>query len=333
MPCRRTGSDRPRPHRAAGHQRHQLRHPALGQPPGAPKPVTKKATGQRPGGQPGHPARLKRRLPPERLHRVIPLVPGPCDRCQAPLPPHQGPVAPESSWHQVANVRAEVSDALPPAHTEAPRGVRAAAVQKVDETSWKLAGKLCWRWVAATGTVAAFLIHAQRGAEALAALLGEKVQGFVCSDRWGAYAPLSPFCRQVCWAHLRRDFQAMIDRANEGSAIGEELLLHAALLFAWWYEVLDGTRTRAWLRRQLERWLRADVRLLLERGAACACAKTAGTCRELLRAEEALWTFARVAGVGPTNHAAEGGCGMRCCDGRGVRGRPARPAAGSWPGP
>src|SRR6266540_6257470 len=59
-------------------------------------------------------------------------------------------------------------------HAEALQVVRAADVKNVDETSWKLAGKLCWLWVAATGTVAAFLIHARRGWQALAALLGEK---------------------------------------------------------------------------------------------------------------------------------------------------------------
>ena len=63
----------------------------------------------------------------------------------------------------VANLRTEVSDALAPAHAEAVQVVRAAAVKNVDETSWKLAGTLCWLWVAATNTVAAFLIHAHRG--------------------------------------------------------------------------------------------------------------------------------------------------------------------------
>jgi hypothetical protein len=98
----------------------------------------------------------------------------------------------------VANLQAHMSEALAPAHAEALSAVRAAPVKNVDETGWKLAGKLCWLWVAATGTVAAFLIHARRGWEALRALLGEQVEGFVCSDRWGAYAQLSPFSAQIC---------------------------------------------------------------------------------------------------------------------------------------
>ena len=40
--------------------------PPSANPPGAPRPVTTKRTGNKPGGQPGHPARLKRRLPPAR---------------------------------------------------------------------------------------------------------------------------------------------------------------------------------------------------------------------------------------------------------------------------
>src|SRR5207248_6708454 len=84
----------------------------------------------------------------------------------------------------VGNLQAELSAALAPAHTEALAAVRGAAAKNVDETSWKLAGELCWLWVAATGTAAAFLVHARRGWEALAALLGPEVTGFVCSYRW-----------------------------------------------------------------------------------------------------------------------------------------------------
>ena len=76
-------------------ERHQFRHSALRQSASAPKPVTKMRTGKKPGGQPGHPPRLKRRLPPERLHEVIPFVPSHCDRCQEPLPSHPVPDDPK----------------------------------------------------------------------------------------------------------------------------------------------------------------------------------------------------------------------------------------------
>jgi transposase len=96
----------------------------------------------------------------------------------------------------------------------------------------------------------------------------------------------------------------MADRANAGSALGEELLCSAQDLFTWWYRVRDGTLRRSTFRRyvgELRHWVRSQ----LESGAACACASTAGTCREILAVEPALWTFARVEGIAPTNNAAE----------------------------
>jgi cyanophycinase-like exopeptidase len=100
----------------------------------------------------------------------------------------------------IAHLETQLSEALAPAHVEAVASVRAAEVKNVDETSWKLAGQLCWLWLAATDTVAAFLIHAKRGVQALQALLGEDIYGLVGSDRWSAYAVLAPLLRRgVLW--------------------------------------------------------------------------------------------------------------------------------------
>jgi transposase len=201
----------------------------------------------------------------------------------------------------VGHLAQQTSAALAHAHAEAVAAVRAAAVKNVDETSWKLAGKRCWLWAAATTTVAAFVIHARRSAAGLTALLGAVITGLVGSDRWSVYHQLARGRWQVCWAHLKRDFQAMVDRDNAGSAIGAELLLLTGVLFGWWHRVRDGTLSR----RTFERYaagLREDVVTVLGQGCACACAKTAATCRELLAVEEALWTFVRVEGVEPTNN-------------------------------
>jgi transposase len=354
--------------------------PPSANPPGAPKLPPKKRTGRRTGAQPGHPAHLRRRLPPERVRHTQDFVPQQCRRCQEPLPPQPAPGDPEPTWHQVAELprlAAEVTEyrghfrtcpgcgtlnhaaipaalkahsvgprlaatlaylagrhhlsqrgleelaedvfdvplslgtvghlaeqasaALAPAHAEAVQAVRDAAVKNVDETGWKLAGGRCWLWAAATATVAAFVIHARRSAAGLAALLGEVIGGIVGSDRWSAYQRVPLHRRQVCWAHLIRDFQAMVDRANAGSPVGEELLCCAEELFTWWHRVRDGTLSRATLRRYVAE-LRPWVRSQLEAGRACGCAKTAGTCRELLAVEPALWTFVRVEGVEPTNN-------------------------------
>ncbi len=209
------------------------------------------------------------------------------------------------SLGSVTALQEQLSEALAPAHEEIAGEVRLAPAKNVDETGWKQAGERRWLWAAVTGAAALFVIHLRRGAEGLKALLGEAIEGLVCSDRWSAYHLIPVGRRQLCWAHLRRDFRAMIDRGGEAGAVGEDLLFHADVLFGLWYEVRDGTRTRRWLEKQVDAWLRAEVRGLLEQGSACGCARTAGVCKEILKLEPALWTFARRGGVEPTNNAAE----------------------------
>lgn len=148
------------------------------------------------------------------------------------------------------------------------------------------------------------MIRLTRGRVAFDELVGPSPP-VLTTDRYGVYTHLPGDKRQVCWAHLRRDFQAMIDRQNPGSKVGEDLLLHADILFDHWARVRDGTLTRAGFRSRYVSWLRVEVRILLTRGAASACPKTAGTCREILGVEASLWTFASVPGVEPTNNAAE----------------------------
>lgn len=209
------------------------------------------------------------------------------------------------SQGSVTALQQQMSAALEPAYQEVAAEVRPARAKNVDETGWKQAGKKRWLWTAVTATAALFVIHLRRGAAGLKALLGEAVEGLVSSDRWSAYLVLPLERRQLCWAHLRRDFQAMMERGDSGAAVGKELLFLTEVLFGLWYKVRDGTRSRPWLLGQVEGRLRAEVRGWLERGAGCGSAKTAAVCREVLKLEPALWTFTRFEGVEPTNNAAE----------------------------
>lgn len=204
----------------------------------------------------------------------------------------------------VSALEQEMSQALAPAHTEAQATVQAAPVKHVDETGWKQAGQRCWLWVAATATVACFVIHLSRGAKGLASLLGEKVHGIVCSDRWSAYGQLLRECRQVCWAHLKRDFQKLIDRGGEAKDLGEHGQAVVGLLFAWWHDYRGGGIDRVTLQRELEP-VRQEFRRQLQEWSTCADAKAATFCRNLLALEPALWTFVSVEGLEPTNNHAE----------------------------
>ena len=134
----------------------------------------------------------------------------------------------------VSHLEGRVSAALAAPHAEAAEAVRRAAVKHVDEAGWKTAGRLCWLWAAVTRTVALVVVHAGRGAAGLGALLGEAVTGILCTDRWRVYQRLPAGQRQLCWAHLKRDFQAVVDQGGAGAAIGLDLLALTGVLFGWW---------------------------------------------------------------------------------------------------
>ena len=203
----------------------------------------------------------------------------------------------------VSKHEAVVSRTLEPIHAAAHAHTKGLDAN-VDETGWKQGKDKAWLWVAVTNLLTVFLIRPNRNRAAFDDLVGP-TPGVLTTDRFPVYTHLGGAKRQVCWAHLRRDFQAMIDRADGGSVIGEELLAHADILCDHWQKVRDGTRTRRWFERTHAGWLRDEVRVLLERGTVCGCVKTAGVCRELLAIESSLWTFATRGGVEPTNNAAE----------------------------
>jgi transposase len=152
--------------------------------------------------------------------------------------------------------------------------------------------------------VTIFRLLKTRGAGGAKELLGDVVWGIIGTDRYAAYHWLDPRQRQLCWAHLKREFIAWSERTGETARIGLALLAVEKQLFTLWYRVRDGTL--AWTDFQVAMLpLMARVRTLLQEGVGSADTKTQGTCRNLLKLEAALWTFVWEPGVEPTNNSAE----------------------------
>lgn len=201
----------------------------------------------------------------------------------------------------VCDLEQQTTQALAPVVAQAIKQVRGQATN-VDETSWRQGGQKAWLWVAVGSYLTIYQICGHRGRKELDCLLGKDYDQIVTSDRWSAYKGLPLSRRQVCWAHLRRDFQAMIDRGQQ--ELGRKLLRLSDEMFDCWHRVRDGTMTRRSFRCRVVAW-RVELELWLKRGQAGPCAQTAATCRELLALEPALWTFAEHEGIEPTNNAAE----------------------------
>jgi transposase len=352
--------------------------------PKLPKAPDKKPSGRKPGGQPGHPPHLKNLVPPERVDKVIPIVPDTCERCQTQLPATAGANDPKPSRHQyaelpkvpvhvtefqghartcpccghvthaaipaelgasmlgdrlvatmayltgaqgmsrrgveetvtdifgvpvslgtVSNLEQDVAQSLAQAHTDATEAVRDAAVKNVDETGWKKGKTKHWLWVAATLHVAVFVIHPKRNIAALRSLLGGVLCGICCSDRWVVYRDWpDPYARQLCWAHLKRNWEKMVERGRVAKRYAVKCLAIHAQVFELWHLFRGGGCTRPELETRMQP-LVEELQALIQAGSRSTHGRTQRFFARLLAESYGLWTFVGADGVEPTNNHGE----------------------------
>jgi len=184
-----------------------------------------------------------------------------------------------------------------------------AAIQQAervgaDETPWPVDGRRGWLWVVVSRWATVFTVAMSRGSKVIKGLLGEDFAGILGSDRWSAYTWVPPERRQVCWAHLKRDFQALVDWGGAARPIGLAALALLETLFDAWHQARDDPAARARLAETVAP-IQGAFRMLLEVGQRSPSAKAAGLCTSLLKLWPALWTFVRVPGVEPTNNDTE----------------------------
>jgi transposase len=200
-------------------------------------------------------------------------------------------------------LEAATSTALAVPVAQLAAAVAAAREANVDETSWREGKERPSLWTAVT-TVGVLFRIGSRGSATFQALLPPSGERLVGSDRYVVYDGLPPEQRQICWAHLLRNFQALLDRGGPGALVGRWALAESAKLFALWHRFRRDELTRADLLTELVP-IQDAFRTLLRLGETGACSKTAALCTHLLDRWEALWNFALREGVEPTNNVAE----------------------------
>jgi transposase len=204
----------------------------------------------------------------------------------------------------VSALEQRMSAALEPVVAQAQAAVQQAPVANLDETGWREARRRVWLWTVVTATLTVFHINASRGGAVARRLLGTTWSGIVGSDRGTMYNWLNRDHRQVCWAHLKRDFQKLVDWGPGPRPLGEQLLAVEAQVFALWHRFRAGEFDRSALQAALAP-VQTEMAQILADGAAHGHAVAQPVCRNLQTLWPALWTFASVEGVEPTNNAAE----------------------------
>lgn len=203
----------------------------------------------------------------------------------------------------VVKLQNQATAALRPAYEELAAQLPAEAVLGIDESPTKEARQKSWLWTFVAGTYTIFALRTTRAATVLQELLTDTFDGVVNCDRAKMYWKVGR--PQWCWAHLKRDFQALIDHPDhQVKRLGRDLMRPTKELFRHWARCRDGTITRRGFERLMQP-IREEIDALLLRGVFSGNPRLVGMCGELHKHRDWLWTFLDVEGVQPTNNASE----------------------------
>lgn len=210
----------------------------------------------------------------------------------------------ELSLGGLSQLEGATAEVLAPVVAEAAQTIERAGAVNVDETGWREENRRSWLWTAVTQDVSLFRIEASRRGAVVEQLLGKGFSGVAGTDRYSAYDRIPLEQRALCHAHLKRNFQALVDRGGEGAKVGNWGLRELGRLFALWRRLRRGEIDRLGLQQGLKP-IKARFGKLLEYGLWGEDHQAETLCWQLKQQWAALWTFARVEGVEPTNNAAE----------------------------
>jgi transposase len=197
----------------------------------------------------------------------------------------------------VSNLEKELTESASPIMEEIQTVAQDAEQGNADETGFGMAkGKQGWLWVLVTPIAVLFRLLESRSGACARKILGS-FEGILTSDRYAGYNWFDAGKRQMCWAHLKRDFKGMCELGAVGEAIGKGLLKQTKLMFRLWHrfkkwkELQEGKGVKismTVLETQMGQ-IRKRIVALLEEGKRQGIKK----CEMILKVEELLWTFLR----------------------------------------
>jgi transposase len=205
----------------------------------------------------------------------------------------------------MVSLQNRAAEAVKPAYDELAEQLPKQETLNIDESPTKQGTSKAWVWTFVAAHFTFFACRTSRAADVLKELLGHAYDGIVGCDRARMYWCLAGGLGRLqwCWAHLKRDFQALIDSpCNTSKRLGHDLMRPTKEMFALWQNVRDGTLSHRAFQRRMKP-IRAKIDALLLRG--YFSAPTYGFCKELVEHKAHLWTFVDIAGIQPTNNAAE----------------------------
>jgi transposase len=200
----------------------------------------------------------------------------------------------------------EVSQAVQPAVDQLQKQLPDQAVLNVDETGWRTGGDKRWIWVLVASQFAFYIVAAHRNTEVLVSLLGQIFRGILCSDRLPVYLKYHRGKMQLCWAHLKRALQGLLDHPQgwEAQRFARDALAQYARLFRLWWKFRAGLIDRGQLIARSKR-IKSKFRSLALDYWDSRDREVANLANAFGEHLERLFTFLEEPGVEPTNNVSE----------------------------
>jgi transposase len=201
----------------------------------------------------------------------------------------------------IVKLQNRAAESVKPSYDEIALELKNQSVFHIDESPTKEGQSKAWIWTFVAMTFTFFACRTSRAGQVLKDLLGNNFKGVIHCDRARMYWSVGRL--QWCWAHSKRDFQALVDdKCPTKKRLGNDLKRQTIKLFNLWKKVRDGTISRETFCKEMQP-VRQKVDAILLRGYFNAI--THNFCKELVEHGSHLWTFLEVEGVEPTNNAAE----------------------------
>jgi transposase len=206
----------------------------------------------------------------------------------------------------ISNVEKKVSGYFENIYNELEKKVRQSSHLHIDETGHKNQGKRGFAWCFVNDELLYLKLAMSRGAKVLTSVIGENFKGKITTDRYSAYGIIDAENRQICWAHLLRDFKKFAHSLHmEVANIGESLVKNTERMFKLLKELKFGIVRREDFNLEMED-IKKTIEILLYEGSLRKKYKNfGGACANILKLKDALWNFLDDPNLEPTNNLAE----------------------------
>jgi transposase len=175
----------------------------------------------------------------------------------------------------------------------------------IDETGHKCRGKRGWAWIFTTRDVSLLRLTASRGKKVLHSIL-PAYEGWVISDRYGAYRYFEDEKRQVCWSHLDRDFQRFAHSRHPLLAYQGGILIRISQEVFALDKALKALKIDNLFFYRRIRKLKKRLRYVLKRILQIPDVPHAHrVAQNLMKSFEMMWRFVDNREIEPTNNLAE----------------------------